>query len=365
MGYFGYKPYVSVASRRANALKAVAKANKKGTNYAPIAPYTGAIAKTFWGKAWCSNLEQYSDYESRLPRGRSYVRNGSVIDLQISTGSVRALVMGSSLYEVNITIQALPEPRWKAVCADCSNSVASLIELLQGKLSTPVMERICAPTTGLFPSPKELKFECSCPDWAGMCKHVAAVFYGVGVKMDQQPELLFKLRHVNALDLVAQASVAQPSASKTKSSKVMDTSDLGDVFGLDMDMDLGVDLGADTAHAQPKTPRAKTPVKVAAKAKTAAKAETKATAKKSTKTAAKTTAKTPATKVAKTTAKTTATKTAVKATAKKATKTTAKTATAKAAKKTAKTTAPKTAAKAAVKPIAKKTVAKKAVKKRV
>jgi uncharacterized Zn finger protein len=164
------------------------------------------------------------------------------------------------------------------VCADCANSVASLIELLQGKLSKPVMERICAPTTGLFPSPKELKFECSCPDWAGMCKHVAAVFYGVGARMDQQPELLFKLRHVNALDLVAQASVAQPSASKTKSSKVMDASDLGDVFGLDMD--LGVDTGVDTAPAKPKTTQVKAPVKVAAKAKTAAKAAPKPIAKK-------------------------------------------------------------------------------------
>jgi uncharacterized Zn finger protein len=326
MGYFGYKPYVSVASRRAKALTAVAKANKKGTNYAPIAPYTGAISKTFWGKAWCSNLEQYSDYQSRLPRGRSYVRNGAVIDLQISTGSVQALVMGSSLYEVNITIQALPEPRWKAVCADCANSVASLIELLQGKLSKAVMERICAPTTGLFPSPKELKFECSCPDWAGMCKHVAAVFYGVGARMDQQPDLLFKLRHVNALDLVAQASVAQPSGSKTKSSKVMDASDLGDVFGLDMDMgvdmgvDRGVDMGTIEAPAKPKTPREKTPAKVADKAKTS----TKITAKKATK------------KTAKTTVKTTSAKTATKA-----------------------------AAKAAAKPIAKKTVAKKAVKQRV
>ena len=320
MGYFGYKPYVPVATRRAKALTAVAKANKKGTNYAPIAPYTGAIAKTFWGKAWCSNLEQYSDYKSRLPRGRSYVRNGAVIDLQISTGSVQALVMGSSLYEVNITIQALPEPRWKAVCADCSNSVASLIELLQGKLSKPVMERICAPTTGLFPSPKELKFECSCPDWAGMCKHVAAVFYGVGARMDQQPDLLFKLRHVNALDLVAQASLTQPSASKTKSSKVMDASDLGDVFGLDMDMDMGVDMGTIEASAKPKTPKAKAPAKVAEKAK----------------------------KATQITARTIAKKTA-----------------AKAAKTTAKTTATKTATKAAAKPIAKNTVAKKTVKQRV
>lgn len=334
MGYFGYKPYVPVATRHAKALKAVAKANKKGANYAPIVPYTGAIAKTFWGKAWCSNLEQYSDYANRLPRGRSYVRNGAVIDLQVNTGSVQALVMGSQLYQVSIAIQALPEPRWKAVCADCSNSVASLIELLQGKLSKAVMERICAPATGLFPSPKELKFECSCPDWAGMCKHVAAVLYGVGARMDQQPDLLFKLRHVDALDLVAQASVAQPSANKTKSSKVMDTSDLGDVFGLDMDLgvdrvkgvDLRADMGAraDKASAQPKTTRAKAPATTPAKAKT--------------------------------TAKTTA-KTASKATAKKAAKTTAK----NTAKTTAAKTTAKAAAKATAKPIAKKTVTKKAI----
>ena len=196
------------------------------------------------------------------------------------------------------------------MCADCANSVSSLIELLQGKLSKPVMERICAPTTGLFPSPKELKFECSCPDWAGMCKHVAAVFYGVGARMDQQPELLFKLRHVNALDLVAQASVAQPSASKTKSSKVLDASDLGDVFGLDLDM------GVDAVPVKPKTPKAKAPVKAVAKAITT-----------------------------------------TKTTAKKATKTTAK--------KAAKTTAIKTATKAAEKPIAKKTSAQMAVKQRV
>lgn len=314
MGYFGYKPYVPVATRHAKALKAVANANKKGANYAPIVPYTGAIAKTFWGKAWCSNLEQYSDYANRLPRGRSYVRNGAVIDLQVNTGSVQALVMGSQLYEVSIAIQALPEPRWKAVCADCSNSVASLIELLQGKLSKAVMERICAPATGLFPSPKELKFECSCPDWAGMCKHVAAVLYGVGARMDQQPDLLFKLRHVDALDLVAQASLAQPSANKTKSSKVMDTSDLGDVFGLDMDLgvDLGADMGAraDKASAQPKTTRAKAPATTPAKAKTTAKTATKATAKKAAKTTAKTTAaKTTAKAAAKATAKPIAKKT--------------------------------------------------------
>ncbi|MDI9335259.1 MAG: SWIM zinc finger family protein [Cytophagales bacterium] len=235
MSYWGYKPYVSVSERQAKALKAVNKAKKKGVNYSPIEPYRGAVAKTFWGKAWCSNLEQYSDYENRLPRGRAYARNGSVIDLKINAGTVQALVMGSSLYQVSVHIKALPQARWKAACADCASSVASLIELLQGKLSKAVMERICTPTTGLFPEPSEMAFDCSCPDWAGMCKHVAAVLYGVGARLDQQPELLFTLRHVEAKDLVAQASAAKPKAAVgTKSKKVMADADLADVFGLDI-----------------------------------------------------------------------------------------------------------------------------------
>jgi uncharacterized Zn finger protein len=235
MSYWGYKPYVPVAKRREQALKAIDKAKKKGANYSPIEPYKGAIAKTFWGKAWCSNLEQYSDYDNRLPRGRTYVRNGSVIDLKISAGQVQAKVMGSSLYDVCLTIKALSQTRWKAVCTDCSSSVASLIELLQGKLSHAVMARICMPTTGLFPAPTELEFECSCPDWASMCKHVAAVLYGVGARLDQQPDLLFTLRHVDAKDLVQEASLAKPVATKTtKSKKVIEDSELADVFGLDM-----------------------------------------------------------------------------------------------------------------------------------
>ncbi len=250
MGYWGYKPYKPVAQRRATALNAIDKAKKKGMDYAPIEPYTGAVAKTFWGKAWCSNLEQYSDYANRLPRGRTYVRNGSVIDLKIGAGTVQAMVMGSELYQVSVSIKALSQARWKAVCTDCSSSVASLIELLQGKLSNAVMERLCTPTTGLFPTPKELAFECSCPDWAGMCKHVAAALYGVGARLDQQPELLFTLRHVDAKDLVAQASVVKPSATTTKSKKVMADSELADVFGLDM---------AETIPSRPPAAKTKKP----------------------------------------------------------------------------------------------------------
>ncbi len=235
MSYWGWKPYVSVAERRRTAEKAAAKARKAGAGHAPIAAYRGAIAKTFWGKAWCDNLERYSDYANRLPRGRTYVRNGSVIDLQITAGEVRAQVMGSSLYKVDVTVAAVPARQWQAIGAACAGSIDSLVELLQGKLSKAVMERICKPGTGLFPAPKEIKFSCSCPDWASMCKHVAAVLYGVGARLDQQPDLLFRLRRVDAGDLVAQAGAGLPKAKKAPTTrKVLDDTALADVFGIEM-----------------------------------------------------------------------------------------------------------------------------------
>lgn len=234
-GYGGWKPYVSAAERRKKAELAAAKAKKAGAVLSPIAAYRGAIAKTFWGKAWCDNLEGYSDYANRLPRGRTYVRNGSVIDLQITAGEVRAQVMGSSLYTVAVTVTACPAKHWRAIGADCAGSIDSIVELLQGKLSTAVMERICKPGTGLFPVPKEIRFSCSCPDWASMCKHVAAVLYGVGARLDQQPELLFALRRVDANDLVRQASAVLPKSTKRPTtSKVLDSSLMADVFGIEM-----------------------------------------------------------------------------------------------------------------------------------
>lgn len=238
MSYYGYgwKPYVSVAERRKKAEKAAAKTKKSGADLSPIAAYRGAIAKTFWGKAWSDNLEGYSDYANRLPRGRTYVRNGSVIDLKIAEGEIQAQVMGSSLYKVAVKVTAAPVKQWQAIGTDCAGSIDSLVELLQGKLSTAVMQRICTPRTGLFPSPKEISFSCSCPDWASMCKHVAAVLYGVGARLDQNPELLFRLRRVDANDLVSQAGAGLPKSKKgPMASKVLDHSMLADVFGIEMD----------------------------------------------------------------------------------------------------------------------------------
>ena len=236
MSYGYWKPYVPVAKRRAQAEKAVAKASRAGQDMRPVVIEGRAIANTFWGKAWCDNLEAYSDFENRLPRGRTYVRNGSVIDLKIEPGKVRALVMGSSLYQIEIGIAAVPDTHWKSLAKECTGSIASLVELLQGKLSKAVMERICQPKTGLFPTPKDIQLECSCLDWATMCKHVAAVLYGVGARLDAQPELLFTLRRVDANDLVTQAAELSVNTKKTPArGKVLDDSQLADVFGIEMD----------------------------------------------------------------------------------------------------------------------------------
>jgi len=232
---YGFGSYVSVAARRAQAARALAKLQKKGRTLSPIAIEGRKIARTFWGEAWCNNLERYSDYANRLPRGRSYVRNGSVLDLQVAPGRVTALVSGSAMYEVTVVVGALPRVRWNAICADCSGAIDSLVELLQGRFSKGVMTRICEEKTGLFPSPKDIRFTCSCPDWASMCKHVAAVLYGIGARLDQQPELLFALRAINKNDLVASAGTHLSKAPKLPAgSRVLVVDDLSEMFGIDM-----------------------------------------------------------------------------------------------------------------------------------
>ncbi len=197
MSYFAWQPYVSVAERRRQAERKLAKLKKRGHSVAPVTIDGRTIAKSFWGKSWCANLERYSDYENRLPRGRTYVRNGSVVDLQIAKGGVAAMVAGSELYKIKIAISPVATARWKSICRDCAGTIDSLIELLHGRLAKSVMDRVCREDDGLFPSPAEIKLSCSCPDWADMCKHVAAALYGVGARLDEKPQLLFVLRGVD------------------------------------------------------------------------------------------------------------------------------------------------------------------------
>lgn len=234
--YYGFRPYVSVAQRRANAARHVAKLAKGGRTISPVKIDGRKIATTFWGTAWCDNLESYSDYANRMPRGRTYVRNGSVVDLQIEPGVVKAIVSGSEIYNIQIKIDPLPAKTWKAVKAECAGQIASLIELLQGKLSKGVMEIITRRSGGLFPAPKEIHLDCSCPDYAGMCKHIAAALYGVGARLDEKPDLLFVLRKVDHLELIESAGTAQPvAAAGASKTKTIAATDLADVFGIEID----------------------------------------------------------------------------------------------------------------------------------
>ena len=235
MGFYGWRPYVSASQRRRQAAGELAKLKKKGHPVSPVVVEGRTIVKTFWGKAWCENLERYSDFENRLPRGRTYVRNGSVIDLQIAPGEIKALVSGSEIYKVKVRVAPVAKARWESICKDCAGAIDSLIELLQGRFSKGVMERVCRQKTGLFPSPDEIQLSCSCPDWADMCKHVAAVLYGIGARLDQQPDLLFRLHDVDEKELIAGAGQALPLAKKAPAAKrVLGGEDLSALFGLDM-----------------------------------------------------------------------------------------------------------------------------------
>lgn len=274
--YFRWQPYVPVAARRKNSERTVAKLKKKGHVLAPVTANRGAIAKSFWGKAWCKNLERYSDFSNRLPRGRTYLRNGSVIHLDIGAGEVSALVSGSSLYRISVRISKVAAAHWQAISSDCARSIDSLVELLQGQLSTAVMERITRPGSGLFPSPKEIAFSCSCPDSAAMCKHVAATLYGIGVRLDAAPELLFGLRRVDAKELIARAGDGVAPIHKAPGAgRILDSSKLASVFGIDL---AGADP-ASLAKSAVKSRKALAPRKVKAATRVGARPATKKSSK--------------------------------------------------------------------------------------
>ncbi len=232
-GWGGYSPYQSVAQRRAKAERYLARERKAGRNPQPVVIEGRAIAETFWGKAWCNNLEQYSDYETRLPRGRSYARNGSVVDLKVQAGRVEARVLGSDMYTVTVDIEKLPAKRWTAIVDACSGQIGSLLSLLRGELSPEVMTVVTRPKEGLFPFPREIDFNCTCPDWAFMCKHVAAVLYGIGARLDRDPAQLFALRGVDPKPLVEEVAAKSPvSRTPEGRHKRLANADLSSLFGI-------------------------------------------------------------------------------------------------------------------------------------
>lgn len=235
MSYGEWRPYVSVAQRRANAAREIKKLRKKGLDIEPISIQGQKIVSTFWGKAWCKHLEQFSDFDNRLPRGRTYVRNGSVCHLVIKKGEIDAIVSGSQMYKVNIRIAPLAPNRWKNVRKQCAGQIGSILELLEGRLSDQVMTIVTDPTKGLFPQPRDIKLHCDCPDWADMCKHVAAVLYGVGARLDKSPELLFLLRKVEYHELISGELDILAATTGTGKRRQLAKQDLSTLFGVDID----------------------------------------------------------------------------------------------------------------------------------
>lgn len=241
MSYWGYRPYVSVADKKAKAAKKRQQLMKKNPDLKPVILQGRTLARTWWGKSWNKNLERYADYQNRIERGRSYVRHEAVLDLQIASGKLEALISGSSSrpYSVAIRIQSLKKDVWNKIKVASEGKLESLQELLIGKFPKALEEIFMHKDTGLFPSPKEISFSCTCPDWADMCKHVAASLYGIGARLDEEPSLFFVLRNIKTRDLVTQAVEDQTRKLLKKADKnisnVLDDSQLSDIFGIDLD----------------------------------------------------------------------------------------------------------------------------------
>jgi uncharacterized Zn finger protein len=257
MSYWQYAPYVSVAEKRARAEKKIRQLQKKDPKIEPVIIEGRTLASTWWGKSWNANLERYADYRNRIERGRSYVRHLAVLDLKLDQGVVSALVQGSrsNPYAVNIKIEALAKTNWGKISAACTDQLDSLQDLLAGRFPRALAHLFMQKGSGLFPTPEEIRFSCSCPDWASMCKHVAATLYGIGARLDQDPSLFFMLRQVNMDDLIAKAlqettgnwiqkadDLAQPTIAEA---------DLGNLFGIDMDAMPDFKGGADETQPLP------------------------------------------------------------------------------------------------------------------
>ena len=255
-GFWGFKPQPTVWERQQKAAKTIARLRKKGADLSPVELEGRTIAKTFWGKAWCDNIEAYRDFAYRLERGRSYVRSGAVIDLNIQEGAVGALVIGSgrSPYEVVIRIDKMNKPDWDALVKRSSGKIASLMALAQGKLPKEMLEDFCNPETGLFPKPREIHFDCSCPDGASCCKHVAAVLYGIGARLDSNPELFFTLRGINPDSIISTEVV---DTLTDGAANELENADLGDVFGIALD-EANPDIVQDVGERIPLAVRVKT-----------------------------------------------------------------------------------------------------------
>jgi uncharacterized Zn finger protein len=213
----------------------ISKRRARGEPLEPLGAPTGSkkLSQSFWGQAWCRHLESYQHYEGRMPAGRSALRQGKVMDLTITPGSLSAVVADNELFDVLIHIRSLDADRWRQIVQAAQGQVGSLLDLLTGKLGEGLLKMLSDPEQGLFPQPGEIRFDCSCTDDADLCKHASAVLYGVGVLLDNRPDLLFTLRDVDQADLLSTASATSAASLDQTNSELKDT-DLSALFGIDL-----------------------------------------------------------------------------------------------------------------------------------
>ena len=235
---WGYSSRPTMGDIARTSKKSLSEAKKKGRDYHPVVITGRKIAKTWWGQSWCSNLERYADYSNRLPRGRSYVLHGAVVDLVLEPGHALAKVQGSSLYKVEICFDPLDSKKEKELSSACSAQIQNIEELLSGSFPERLKEQFFA-RDALFPAPRQIHFSCSCPDWASMCKHVAAVMYGIGARLDEEPIRFFDLRGIQVDDFIARAVESKVESmlknAACKSSRILSYDHLEGLFGLDIE----------------------------------------------------------------------------------------------------------------------------------
>jgi uncharacterized Zn finger protein len=232
---YGYYSKPSVASQQKQAEKRKKQLEKKLGELQSIVIQGGKIAKTWWGIAWNKNLESYADFENRIGRGRSYCKNGFILDLRVAEGEITAQVSGSSIYEVMIKIDKLSEKKWGKICAACAKRVENIGALVEGKFPQELADVFMKQGEGLFPTPREIHMYCDCPDIARLCKHIAAALYGVGARLDSDPLLFFKLRGVDPGELIKKSIEEKMQSllvnAGKKSKRVIADGDVERIFG--------------------------------------------------------------------------------------------------------------------------------------
>jgi uncharacterized Zn finger protein len=203
----------------------------------------GAIGSTWWSKRWVGVLESFN-MGARLTRGRSYARQGQVISIDVQPGLVKAKVQGSRPrpYNVEIHLKPLSDQDWDKVTDAMADQAIFAAKLLAGEMPTNIEEAFSAAKISLFPTAaRELETACSCPDWANPCKHIAAVYYLLAERFDEDPFLIFKLRgrtKEQIIEVLRQKRVETlPAESASPSADVVDATETENTLSLEDHLD--------------------------------------------------------------------------------------------------------------------------------